>query len=109
MKESPENSKTIHVTASNGVTNRLWLSDFGATKGVIGVAAEAVEIANAEDPLDPASKSARIDVNVLSGDVSDTASRLIRPGASQSRTQKVRCIAYKGVDGDVDLEITILW
>ena len=102
-----ENTKTIRVTATNGVTGRLWFNDFDGNTGIIGVTAKHIEVFNADDPI--LGNSARVQINLLDGNIAVDDARTIRPNESQSRDVKAYCIAYEGIGVDVELEITIEW
>lgn len=102
------NWDTTRATTQNGTTDRLFFNDFGTNSGIINQSAKCIDVHNASDPDDAGSKPLRIAINLLSGEIG-TSYRTVYPGGSISIDGNIDCIAYEGIGGTPDIEITYGW
>jgi hypothetical protein len=108
MARTLVNWDTYRATTQSGVTDRVFFNPFESTQGLINQPAGAIDIHNAADPDNAASKPLRITINLKVGSIG-TKYRTVYPGGSISLEGEVECVAFQGDGGTPDIEITYGW
>ena len=97
-----DNVDVVLRRARNGVARTITFKDFTGVSYLKGI-----EIHNSNDPA-LSTIAARVSYNRDDGAVTNKY-RTIRPGGSQSIDAKVRNLVIIGINGDAELEITMVW